>query len=513
MKLIESLAYKPVEISFGTSGLRAPVRDMTDLECYINTAGALQFFSESDGLKPGESVYLGGDLRESTPRIMLAVAAAISDAGYKAVYCGLLPTPAMAYYALQRRAPSIMVTGSHIPADRNGIKYYKRGGEVMKNDEPAIQAAVAAVRRRLYEQDADALQFDTQGRLRKPPELDAALPEAAEQYMKRYTGILGADSLAGMQIVVYEQSAVGRDILTGILRALGAEVVPIERSDTFIPIDTENITDSEKKRFLDFARKYPKAFAVVSMDGDSDRPIVIDETGTFQRGDMLGMVTARYLSVRSVAVPLSSNDAVDEVCKTEGIALAKTKVGSPYVIAAMDTAEVRPSVSWEVNGGFLTADDIALGNGTLKPLPTRDAVLPILCALLAARQEGLSLSALFGALPRRFTGGALIDNVPEDQIKKFRELSGDAEVMRNLVGKVFSGSDLGRISDVNTMDGLRLTFASGDVVHLRPSGNAPQFRVYSNTSSQERADGLAAAAVAPDGYILRLLAGLKDLQS
>ena len=111
--LRESLNYEPKELNFGTSGLRGLVVDMTDLECYMNTRGFLKFLEAHDGLQPGATVYLAGDLRDSTPRIMKAVQAAIEDTAYQVVYLGFIPTPALALYALRFHAPGIMVPGSH----------------------------------------------------------------------------------------------------------------------------------------------------------------------------------------------------------------------------------------------------------------------------------------------------------------------------------------------------------------------------------------------------------------
>src|SRR4051812_27275227 len=107
--LAASLTYEPVELEFGTSGLRGLVVDMTDLECYINTVGFLKYLSREDGLELGKTVFIGGDLRESTPRIMAAVTTAIVQAGYKVINYGLIPTPTLAFYALEHDTPSIMV--------------------------------------------------------------------------------------------------------------------------------------------------------------------------------------------------------------------------------------------------------------------------------------------------------------------------------------------------------------------------------------------------------------------
>ncbi len=507
MKLLESLIHTPVVLSFGTSGLRGLVKDMTDLECYINTAGFLQFLVQSDDLKPGETVYVAGDLRRSTPRIMRAVTAAINDAGYKAVNCGLIPTPALAFYAIGKGQPSIMVSGSHIPADRNGIKFYKRAGEVLKEDESGIHLGVHDIREKLYQSDHTTSKFDRDGNLRDLPELDVRTSEAEASYKHRYLDVFANDVLAGKTIVVYQQSAVARDLLVEILRALGAEVLPIERSDEFVPIDTDKITEDEKKQFQGFATAHPGAFAIISADGDSDRPIVIDERGNFQWGDLLGAIVADFLGIKFAASVVSANDAIDEACESRAITLVKTKIGSPYVISAMSAAppEKRPAAAWEMNGGFLLGNDIKLDKGTLRALPTRDAMLPILACLVSAARAQLSVSELFARLPQRFLAAGLIDGVPEVAIAAFRSQSSDSEKMKVLVEKLFPGNELGELVDMNLTDGLRLKFSSGDVVHFRPSGNAPQFRIYTTANSQQRADELADAALASDGYIARLL--------
>lgn len=82
---------------------------------------------------------LVGDLRSSTPRILGACAQAVQDLGGEPVFCGLVPTPAMALWAFKHKIPSIMVTGSHIPDDRNGIKFYPPDGEILKQDEIGIR--------------------------------------------------------------------------------------------------------------------------------------------------------------------------------------------------------------------------------------------------------------------------------------------------------------------------------------------------------------------------------------
>ena len=86
-------------------------------------------------------VVIGHDLRPSSPRIARACIAALQDVGAEVIYVGALPTPAIAFYANKLNAAAIVVTGSHIPFDPNGIKFYSTEGEITKQHESAIMEA------------------------------------------------------------------------------------------------------------------------------------------------------------------------------------------------------------------------------------------------------------------------------------------------------------------------------------------------------------------------------------
>lgn len=508
--LQDALKYSPIELSFGTSGLRGPVEDMSDLECYINTRGFIRFLETEGAIMPRSAIYLGGDLRPSTPRIMASIHQAIIDAGYKTENLGFLPTPAVMNYSLLKQCPSIMVTGSHIPADRNGIKFNTPTGEVLKNDEAGIKATVATVRQQLYASDATSSLFDPSGRLKQPPSLPRINNDAAILFIKRYASIFSPQLLQGKHIVVYQHSSVGRDLLVEMLEKLGARVSPVGRSETFIPIDTENVTPDDQKYFQKLATMHPDAFAIISADGDADRPFVIDETGAFHRGDVLGVIVAEWLDADFVAIPISASDAVEQFMAERSVELKYTKIGSPYVIAAMNTAieqGKRRVVGWEVNGGFLLGASIAIAGNPLTALPTRDTFLPILGALAAAVEQNSTVSALFDRLPKRPTSSGIIDNfsttVSGNIISHFA--SNNAKTHRALEKFFPTEAGFGNIVSLNTLDGLRITFDTGDIAHLRPSGNAPQLRIYSVANSQARADEMVQIAIRePDGIFRSL---------
>jgi phosphomannomutase len=513
--LLETLTYQPVELAFGTSGLRGLVTDMTDLECYINATGFLRFMAQAEGLAPASTVYLAGDLRDSTPRILKVMAKAITDSGHQVVYSGLVPTPTVAYYALTKLSACIMVTGSHIPDDRNGIKFYKADGEVLKDDELSIKEAVAEVRAELYALEAEKSEFSANGSLKHHVTLPPEDATAAHDYKLRFRDIFDSDALAGKKVVLYQHSSVGRDMYVEMLQAMGATVETVGRSDKFVPIDTENVTPDDQAYFKVLAKQHPDAFAIVSADGDADRPFVIDETGVFHRGDVLGAVVADWLDADFAGYPVSASDAVDKHLTDRNIHWQHTKIGSPYVVSVMYNALRAGSkrvVGWEVNGGFLIGGDLQVNGKTLKALPTRDAFLPIAAALVTAVQSGKPISGIFDELSQRFTQAGLINDFPTEVSKQIiQRYSEDTPEARAALGQHFSAAHgFGNITKINSLDGVRMYFDNGDIAHMRPSGNAPQLRIYSVANTQERADEIVAKAIAEPNGIFRAIEA--DLQ-
>jgi phosphomannomutase len=536
------------------------VKDITDIEAYINVKGALRYLLSIGDIRASSSVVIAGDLRPSTDRIMRAGAQAIVDSGCQVENAGKVPTPALISHAISTGRAGVMVSGSHIPFDRNGIKINKSVGEVLKSDEPGITREVERVRAKEYGRTAANSAFDTSGMFKRSPELLPLDRAAEEAYVRRYLNSFTRGGLSGLRVLVYQHSAVGRDILPRILRELGAEVVTAGCSETFVSIDTENITDEQLNRLEEFAVAAEASgrtlHAIVSTDGDSDRPLVtavlpaaeVHPGGRrvrFLPGDLLGIVVAEYLRADAAAVPISANDAVERRMGERGASLEKTKIGSPYVISALDKVRRAGThariVGWEANGGFLTGSDIALTAGTMVALPTRDSTLPILANLFAAAEQRIGLATLWNRLPARFGRAGLVDNVSvavSQTILAHLIPPGDViEVEFDGAGRVFNHSrpDAMRtplpepataqwqqgkatlthfftpargfddIARINVLDGVRVYFRNGDVAHIRPSGNAPQLRIYANSDSQARADQIVELGLRePDGILRQL---------
>jgi phosphomannomutase len=437
---------------FGTSGLRGLVVDLTsDL-----VADYLRAFLTACPV--GSGLYVGRDLRPSSPALASHVIAAARGEGINVTDCGAVPTPSLALVAMQAGAGAVMVTGSHIPADRNGLKFYLPRGEISKADEAAIIAALGRTSRRRnaalsYCSDCSAL------------------------WSERYVAAFGTQGLAKLKIGVWSHSAVSRDAVQKTLELLGAEVVELGRSDTFIPVDTEAVPAWARAQIATWVAEH-QLDALVSTDGDGDRPLVADAAGTIVPGDLLGQITARVVGAHTVVTPISSNTGVATPGRFARV--VSTRIGSPFVIDAMAEARGRV-VGYEANGGFLLGFDARLPAGPLAALPTRDSLLPIVAPLSVARAAG-GLAALVAAEPPRFTAADRLEDVATERATAFlQKLISDAAYRATLLNGIAEQE-----TATDQTDGLRITCASGNIVHLRPSGNAPEFRVY--VEAADRAD-------------------------
>ena len=177
---------------FGTSGLRGLVTELTP-EC---VGDHIRAFTASCPV--GAGIYIGYDLRPSSPAIAEIVAQSAVAEGVAVTKCGPVPTPALALAAMNAGAASVMITGSHIPADRNGLKFYTPNGEITTAHEQAILGALGA---KSGDAHASVVENST----------------AIADYNARYTAAYGK-ALSGLRIGVYAHSAVGR---SGLIELIG----------------------------------------------------------------------------------------------------------------------------------------------------------------------------------------------------------------------------------------------------------------------------------------------------
>lgn len=455
-------------LKFGTSGLRGLAVELEGQAARQYTAAFIRHL-ESLGQTGGGKVFLARDFRPSSSQIAQDCSVAIAQFGLEPVDCGTLPTPALAAYAMAAGCAAIMVTGSHIPVDRNGLKFYLPSGEISKADEAGILAALTT---------------------EEVPDLDLTIGDeataASERYFERFDSLLPVQALAGQRIGIFEHSTVARDLLARIMTRAGAEVVSLGRIDGFVAVDTEAFGDAvfaPLKGWIDSE----KLDAIVSADGDGDRPLLMDEAGNFVRGDVLGLLAAQFLGAKTVVTPVTSNSAIERTGFFDTV--VRTKVGSPFVVAAMEQAQ-DGVVGFEANGGTFVGDHIAVDGTPLSALPTRDAVLPLLCALGLAAAQNVPLSRLVAALPLQIALADRLQDVPAEKSSAFlNRLQNEDGYAAGFFG------DRG-IASLSSIDGLQFRTASGDMVHFRASGNAPELRCYVEGSTPEVAKELLDWAMA-----------------
>lgn len=446
---------------FGTSGLRGLVTELTDslIADYTNAF--------IDACPIGAGIWVGRDLRSSSPKIAAAVIKTIARRGLCVVDAGAVPTPALALAAMDAGCAAVMVTGSHIPADRNGIKFYKVNGEIDKVDETNILKALGAISSPISKNQNSTVTF---------PDA-SSLPGSL--WVRRYVSAYGKNALSGMRVGVWSHSAVSRDLLITTLQGIGASIIELGRSGEFIPVDTEAISLEVREQFTLWTSQH-HLDAIISTDGDGDRPLLTDEFGHLVPGDILGQITAAELGADTVVTPVSSNSGIERSSRFPKV--VRTKIGSPYVIAGMTQALGKKVVGYEANGGFLLGFLAAGPSANISPLATRDSLLPLIATLtLAKKMDGVSNAVK--TQPKRFTSSDRLQDITPE---KSRELLQKFDRNETYLS-TFLGVPLSDIVDHDKTDGLRLVFNTGDIIHFRPSGNAPEFRVYTEADTQDRA--------------------------
>lgn len=467
-----------MSLKFGTSGLRGLSTDLEGPPAALYATAFARYLLEGGLARTGDTVLIGRDFRPSSPAIAAIAAGALRRAGLSPLDCGTIPTPALALLGLGKAAASLMVTGSHIPADRNGIKFYRPDGEIGKADEAAITTI------------ADAISASGEAIDAAPAAAPDASAQAEALFLRRYDGLLAPDALKGKRIGVYQHSTVARDLFVTVLAAFGADCVPLGRSQTFIPVDTEAVPAETVEMLQRWADEHGLD-AIVSADGDGDRPLVADETGTPLRGDLLGLITANFLNADVVATPVTSNSGIEAAGRFE---VRRTRVGSPFVIAAMEEAVAggaRAVVGFEANGGTLTGTDCAANGATLAALPTRDSFLPALATLSLSVERRQPLSVVAESFNLPAAAADRLENFPvETSAALMAELRSGPQALSAFLAPI------GAPAKTSDIDGLRVTLEDGRIVHFRPSGNAPEMRCYVEAADETAAQGLLGEGLA-----------------
>ena len=265
------------------------------------------------------------------------------------------------------------------------------------------------------------------------------------------------------------------------LRRMGVAVVvevDCELDYTF-PRYNPNPEDREMLHAMSQAVQTFQADLALGFDGDGDRCGVVDDQGREIYADKIGLMLARDLSAlhpnATFVVDVKSTGLfiTDPVLKANGAKTVYWKTGHSYI--KRKTAEIGALAGFEKSGHFFF--NPPLGNGYDCGLTAAAAILAML-----DRNPGKSLSQLHDELPVAFTSLTMSPHCADET--KYRVV---AEVVAEYEAVAARGEKiLGRaISQVLTVNGVRVTLEDGSWLLVRASSNKPELVVVVESLASE----------------------------
>jgi phosphoglucosamine mutase len=371
---------------FGTDGIRGRInqRPMTaETALRLAIAAARTFAPEG-----GRDVVIGRDTRRSGEMVEAALIAGLSSMGVTPVRLGIVPTPAVALIARETGAAlGFMVSASHNKFEDNGLKLFSPEGVKFTDEvEETLEAAMGAA-------------FD--GTYAAPAAISepADLPGAAGRYLERCLETIGkGQDFSKLKIVLDCAHGAGFETAPEALRRLGAHLTLIGASPDGININAgvgSTATGALKAAVLETG-----ADIGIALDGDADRLIVVDETGEEVDGDQVMALIAGEmhrtgrLKGGGMVATVMSNMGLDEYLKSNGLVLARTKVGDRYVGEHMRQHGF--NLGGEQSGHIILSDVSTTGDGLL-------AGLQVLSVLAARGGKASEMLRVFTPAPQKLS--------------------------------------------------------------------------------------------------------------
>ena len=401
---------------FGTDGLRGRADEFPLDPASVRLLGR-ELGRRLDG-EGSRRVVLGGDTRESTPRIIADLAAGLRDAGCGVASAGVITTPGVAELVLEIGARAgIAVSASHNPYEDNGIKIFGADGRKWPDAEEEL------LERKILEGRGSAGSEATPA----PPDPD---PGLVATYVSRLQAGVPND-LGGLPILVDAGNGAAFQIGPRVLRRAGARVTAIHDAP-----DGRNINAGCGALHPDgMAAKTRESGAAfgVAFDGDADRAIFADENGRVLDGDDVLFVVARDWARRKilpeggVVGTVMSNYGLEAAFRREGIAFARAAVGDRNVAKLMD--ETGAALGGETSGHTLFAPLSPAGDGILTAL--------VLASILKDSGHPLSRLATLEKMPQTLRNIRVARRVPLDQSEGIAGAVARAEQALRARGRVF----------------------------------------------------------------------------
>ncbi len=299
------------------------------------------------------SILLGMDTRESGPGIARSLAAGIESGGAKAIFIGIVPTPAVAYLCrISDAAAGISISASHNSFEDNGVKIFGHDGmKIPDSDEEQIEDELRAIR-------VDAVEV---------PEIELRdNMELIERYERFLDDGVAPDALRGRKVVLDTGNGAAFRIAPEVFRRAGATVrlindAPNGRNinDGCGAMHPEGLARIVVEEHADFG---------VAFDGDADRAIFVDDAGKIRNGDEIIYLWAQRLQRDGalkggcVVTTVMSNFGFERQLREDGIELCRANVGDKYVLEMM--LERGASLGGEQSGHIIDLTVHTTGDGT-----------------------------------------------------------------------------------------------------------------------------------------------------
>jgi phosphoglucosamine mutase len=339
-------------------------------------------------------VIIGKDTRRSCYMLETALTAGFSSVGMDVFLLGPVPTPAVGLLTRSMRADvGVMISASHNPHHDNGIKFFGPDGYKL-SDEAEIKIES------YLEEEIGYAEPEQIGYVQR---IDHARGRYMEYAKTTFPRKLRLD---GLKVVVDCANGAAYRSAPDVLWELGAEVVPIGVSP-----DGFNINEgcgSTHPRLAAEAVMQSGADVGISLDGDADRVIILDENGVVCDGDQfMGLVAKRMaaagaLSGNTLVATVMSNLGLERHLSDHEITLLRTKVGDRYVVEAMRDGNY--NLGGEQSGHIIMRDHVTTGDGLI-------AGLQFLAAMVETEKRASELASVFTPCPQllknvRFKSGA-----------------------------------------------------------------------------------------------------------
>ncbi len=460
-------------IKFGTSGWRAVIADQFTFANVRLVVGAIAGHVLSKNKKP--TLIIGHDPRFLSENFAASAAAALRAHGVRVLLCDhSAPTPAIAFEILRRKTDgAINFTASHNPAEYHGLKFSgPDGGPALPEVTKDIEARVAQLAGKAPEGPLHGEREDCDGVERISPR---------ELYLARLMQLVNIGALRGAKFnfVCDPLHGCGAGYLDRALLDQGISLHAIRTNRDVLFDGTGPDVSESNLATLRAAVLEHGANAGLATDGDADRFGIIDVDGSFvQPNHILALLYDYVVETRGwklgTARSVATTHLLDAVAKFHGQPVYQTPVGFKYI------------------GELIKQDKIALGGEESAGLsirghvPEKDGILACLLVaeMIAVRRASLAeqLRSLFKKVGSEYWPVRVNLHLPADiQARLLVRLK---QTFMEFIGK--------RVSKEDRTDGLKLIFDNGTWVLMRLSGTEPLVRVYTEASSRDAANALAA---------------------